>query len=143
MRKIKFRVWDKKKNRWFHGSTDPARIATSTDAISLFGEVIIFGELMVDQNNEEAVSLDRLNDLVALQYTGLKDKNGREIYEGDVVQWKYREYQPKQDVRFAEGSFGVQTTVGHVPLIEYLHQDLEIIGNIYENPELLQKGKAE
>ncbi len=91
-----------------------------------------------------------LGDFIVMQFTGLFDKNGKEIYEGDVVrleQWEPREYQ----IVFIEGAFCMgslkkteQFNVGQfVADIHYLQSGgrgpvSEVIGNIYENPELLK-----
>ncbi len=71
-----------------------------------------------------------VSDCVLMQFTGLRDKNGQEIYEGDIVAW----HQFKITVEWnpMEARFGFPT--------EYsLRQhEVEIIGNIHENPELLK-----
>jgi len=81
-----------------------------------------------------------------MQFTGLKDKNGKEIYEGDIC--RYRWYINDNDiaeeiidkVEFTDGSFMFHVS----PLWEWRKTQkpwdilLEIIGNIYENPELLE-----
>lgn len=81
-----------------------------------------------------------------LQYTGLKDKNGKEIYEGDIVKLWFDEgeevFWNSFLVKFFEGCFICEFLGGDTeeyPIFEYWNdtQDLEIIGNIYENPELL------
>jgi len=61
------------------------------------------------------------NGITLIQYTGLKDKNGVEIYEGDVLQ-----------------ATDEVIVVAFPSYVNYVHpQSMEIIGNIYENPELL------
>ena len=72
------------------------------------------------------------------QYTGLVDKNGKKIYEGDILKSRHSRYSYKvyfEDYRyFIEDYWGTQIT----PKQEAInHFECEVIGNIYENPELL------
>lgn len=69
------------------------------------------------------------------QFTGILDKNGKEIYEGDIVQWQecvadYTFITQKSEVFYSAASFE--------PLNEFSYCYFEVIGNIYDNPELLK-----
>lgn len=85
---------------------------------------------------------------VALQYTGLKDKNGKEIFEGDIV--KYNEFW-EGDCHYDSGvgqilwddeETGFYLTAKDTSFIDLFNLtenlDAEVIGNIYDNPELLE-----
>ena len=74
-----------------------------------------------------------------MQYTGLKDENGKEIYEGDIVNIE----DDKCTIEFNNYGFGAKSLeykdfvlFGEVDMLDT--HVIEVIGNIYENPELLE-----
>lgn len=84
--------------------------------------------------------------VVIMQYTDLKDKNGKKIYEGDLLTDYggapplYVEYSEKHGAYCFVDKFDSSGTVYYTPPMIY-YEHMEVIGNIYENPELL-KGKT-
>ena len=127
MREIKFRCWDKGRNCWLN-------------EMDTYQQVV----------NQARWNPEAGEYYVLMQYTGLHDKNGKLIYEGDIVKYKipvhYDEQEKKEvikKVRYTGGAFFP------VLFMEYeFHDfddkpltitDVEIIGNIYENPELLER----
>jgi len=118
MREIKFRAWDKE----------------------LKG--------MLEKDDFEDTELEDYiyhspKQIVLMQYTGLKDRTGREIYEGDVVRhdssrvcrvsWFKGEHYTGWDLTALNGK-------GRAP--HPMWKDLEVIGNVYEHPELLEKERT-
>lgn len=86
-----------------------------------------------------------IDKIVLMQSTGLKDKNGKEIFEGDVVRMRNprdrRQIGKFQVVRVANspmlGLLDKKLTTEIFNLYEHMRNYYEIVGNIYENPELL------
>nr|DAO22384.1 MAG TPA: YopX protein [Caudoviricetes sp.] len=72
------------------------------------------------------------------QYTGLHDKNGKEIYEGDIVKIKYRD-EDIGKVIYEHNGFSIDVTNMNKNYwrVSFVNNFIEVIGNIYENPELL------
>lgn len=117
MREIKFRALDPDGN-WMYWNMEDAY----SDYIYYMGE------------RKEGTEVQ--------QYTGLKDKNHKEIYEGDILKDEYWQQIPAQ-VLFHKGSFYKRTQTYSDTIIysnHYIdHFNDEVIGNIYENKELLNE----
>ena len=82
--------------------------------------------------------IDKTFEFVLTQFTGIKDKNGKEIYEGDILlaDWNDKRYKPCiTTVEWDEKEFCYYFSTGSVTEAHWSH---EVIGNIYENPELIK-----
>ncbi len=91
---------------------------------------------------------NRLSDCVLMQFTGIKDKNGKEIFEEDLVTIRYGLDEGVHEatcvIRWHNflAAFVAFDTRTVLPRHEPLHHEVEIIGNIYENPQLLTQPSA-
>ena len=113
-RKIKFRAWNAE-----------SEFMESVDELTWHQDVILFYE------EEHCYTL--------MQYTGLKDKNGKEIYEGDIVEWNEEGKKYAGNLFWDESKVGfrIQMPKGYMPKFKLLSKHLLVIGNKHENPELL------
>lgn len=135
MRRIKFRVWDKKNKKFLkpyreqHIGNWVNTLSINMDGSLSFHEDDGFGGKSVGGE-----SIEKRFEL--MQYTGLKDLNGTEIYEGDIIWDDHAEIHGK--VTFDEGMFCVEweTHIEHLFGV-VIDGYAEVMGDIYENPELL------
>jgi len=118
-REIKFRAWNKKDSNLKDRMIQQATITNN-------------GLVVMPDGDEWDIPL--------MQYTGLKDKNGKEIYEGDIVMGMHGDTAVIGQVRYTEES--IYPTYGWDIMIQYPQKSIEVIGNIYENPELLKTAKG-
>lgn len=122
MKGLKFRVWDKERECYL----DETELA----GITPDGKYILYIE-------EEEISRLEVDENYIVEYdTGLKDRNGNEIYENDILEDGSGEPLEYWVVRFEDGKF-IGSTQGVDENIFEL-TDLEIIGNIHENGDLLE-----
>ena len=130
-REIKFRVWDKYKKQMYPISSIDYDIFSQEINIIAVGHKNGMCTSYNKNHNSEKCDITALE---LMQYTGLKDKNGKEIYEKDIV--KYENMIGK--IMFFNGSFILsdfeETEEWELGII---NEELEVIGNIYENSELL------
>ena len=144
MREIKFKAWDKLNKEMFNV------------------EIMDFQERKV---YKDTVSYRKFNDIELMQYTGMKDVTEKEIYEGDVVKLVHTGIEISADrledlkrfvgiIKYENGIFKIvktekslieskyfemeQKKVSEIFIYSKLY-DLEVVGNIYENPELLKE----
>lgn len=128
-REIKFRIYDKTSDNIFYSNDHHMEL-------DLTNKVVYINETNIDYENEI--------EAVLMQYTGLKDKNGKEIYEGDIVDFRHGER--KLYIAFNLGQWSMcgclnEPNKDYRNLNHYVNHDgpIEVIGNIYENPELLKE----
>jgi uncharacterized phage protein (TIGR01671 family) len=118
MREIKFRGIDEITNQWIYGNLVDSGLVKKKSFYILKEDVDSYDEI-------EKVFAESVG-----QFTGLKDKDRVEVYEGDIFEngWV---------VSFKNGMFGIFNYGMHMAINAYMCQYREVVGNIYENPELL------
>lgn len=159
-RDVKFRIWDSKRKKFTTSVTDH-HLNVFYAVIAVSGRV--YFEREVDCGMDEYIG--DVGEFSLCQYTGVKDKNGKEIYEGDIVNALYygnEKYEnmvvifgkyedlcwalasPIDDIKneiYSEVRHDVNGTLvcEQQPLVSEQFAQYEIIGNIFENPDLLNE----
>ena len=139
MKEIKFRVYLDK----MYYQNEYVEYDTNLAGIDFLNKTVTFAAYTDGEevDNLEKYSFDENNilyekNLKIMQYTGLKDKNNKEIYEGDIVfESSGKEY---FKVVFEDGSFRLESEEYSLLLKNYVHI-CEVVGNIYENSELIKE----
>lgn len=127
-RSIKFRAWDWDRKTMvydFNDSNNGYELAQTN------ADEIVCGNYMANGDYQNV-------DL--MQYTGLKDKNGTEIYEGDIVKAHDHPdgiWDVTDAVTYSQGEWCLNSSIIRLP--DYGAAWIQVIGNIYQNPEHLQK----
>lgn len=125
MRAIKFRAWDKKFKKMYH------------EGFFIGAD----GDISFDPKIFKRPSYDPLA-IEVMQFTELKDKNGVEIYEGDICQEWLTDFNKGllYKIGFSDGMFTMTAKNGYDRTgIWNVYSRLEVIGNIHQNPELIRK----
>ena len=131
MREFKFRAWDKEFKVMLDGFSERSE------------RFCIWSDGVVDE-----CGVDKTNKWIVMQYTGLKDKNGKEIFEGDIVEWEAFDIKNgclkhRGEVTYGEAkvfiriifSISLKTCKISGP------PNLLVVGNIYEHPALLENAE--
>lgn len=131
-REIKFRIWNRKENRM------------CVQGENVFMDMCITNYILCPKNEDEYFNF-KYNDYELMEFTGLHDKNGKEIYEGDIfavvnshgeifnVWVEYSKKYAQFVIKCNQNS-----AIDNEPLGDLREKDLEVMGNIHENKDLLE-----
>lgn len=144
-RQIKFRIWDKQLEAFV---CESEYLGSSN---GLFEKDFPIWRQAVNRNFDSCEDFEKFcaENFVIQQFTGLLDKNNKEIYEGDIVEFysgypnqnDNSFYKSKAEVKFENGAFWPRPILEHNDddtWYNYELKDLKVIGNIFETPELLK-----
>jgi hypothetical protein len=128
-REFKFRVWSPDNKEMYHVD-DIYQLVFNVDCINFIPRYEDHHDLTYFTTHESPDETEKT--MVVMQYTERKDKKGREIYEGDIDT-------KSRVVKFIDGAWHVVQSNGQTYDYLYNMANIEIIGNIYENPELINQ----
>ena len=134
MREIKFRVWDKVEKRYNseRGAYFIRQDGVLNHELASIGGIDPDGKMSYCSTNYPLVS----DGYVVQQFTGIKDKNGQDIHEGDLISFiericlDYKVARKNIEVIFQDGCFGFKNEFKFHPLTKA--ESIEVVGNIFE-----------
>ena len=127
MREIKFRAWDRRDGKYFW---------PWPEGFALVGETTCFDCIGQQLSESGRSSILGLNDVLVEQFTGLHDKNGREVYEGDILSHYAC---GRESIVYEPDYAGFIFARSHGRFDCDWACESAVVGNIHENPELLPK----
>jgi uncharacterized phage protein (TIGR01671 family) len=140
-RQIKFRIWDKQQNQWYQPIFKVYENKKYELLIDTSGEIIM---RTMNDLKHESLFPDRFQ---IMQFTGLHDRNGKEIYEGDILKTERMTYsdsgeyigmvEAHGEVIFTNGRYALHLSSGAMPDLHFGSSYHVVLGNRYEHPELL------
>lgn len=147
MRTIKFRGKKEENGEWVYGYYAAIHVSDQSDSDQISQGIQSIPSIL----NDDLGSRDRSNrqywntvvQKTVGQYTGVKDINGREIYEGDIVRVRVSNNRFKKNPKFQIGFVSFDNYEGgwtNNCYLRFYPNRMEVIGNIFDNPELLEGG---
>ena len=139
MRELKFRIWVKDEERYYDETDEESY------EIIPNGQVVYTSEAYEEDGAFYTDTTNATDNVIVEQYTMLRDKNGKEIYEGDIIEYDYGFGTYVVTYRRYDASFVLEDDDREEVLNLVLsgHPFYEVIGNIHENPKLLEEVKGE
>ncbi|UQK33362.1 YopX family protein [Lactiplantibacillus plantarum] len=129
---IKFRAWNQIDSEYIN----EINAVMGLDGSHIWWDINDSGEMKYE-DDQDNYKLE--------QFTGLKDVNGKEIYEGDIIKSSYKYAQPKvSQIIIEDGNsyiLGEDLATGNEMLVSDHISEIKVIGNVHENPELLKEDK--
>ncbi len=129
MREVEFKAKRKDNGEWVYGSLEHITETYKGEDIQ---ECDIYQIVTYD-----GIGFDVIPETIG-QYAGLKDKNGKKIFEGDIVKAFYFEKEVIGKIEFVYGTFALTNSAISDNQL-FIFEKLEVIGNVHDNPDLLEE----
>lgn len=93
--------------------------------------------VVVYTNDGDDIEFD-FDEVVLMPYTGFKDINKNKIWAGDIISFEFDGQAIYTEVKLVDGCFSIIVDDDYFPLFHYMHQNVKVWGNIFENTELIK-----